>query len=199
MGYLINVGGHTFDPALLTKDGCIIDVGCRAFEFGDYFRGKDKKIWCIDPDPDVFVGFEGLGYEFLNVAISDKSGESFFYENGEATVLKELDTDVNHPFKPCKTITLDELYEITGTNIDVLKLDCEGAEYLILNENFKPIPKQISIEFHHHTIPEIHKQRYTQIVDMLSKDYTMLNDVWEQRHGCGFNYWDTLFIKKDLK
>lgn len=196
------VGGHTFCPELLT-DGVIIDVGCRGFEFANEFF--HKTVYAIDPDPKVFEGkFQWVAthgnsiMKHLNVAISDKSGDSSYYENGEATCLKEIDTDQNHPFIPCKTITMDDLYKITGENVDILKLDCEGAEYIILGETFKPIPKQISVEFHYHTVPELHNKHYDSIIERLSKDYTIHNQVWEPRHGCGPNFWDVLFIKKQL-
>ena len=188
---MTNVGGHTFDETLLT-DGVIIDVGCREFTFEDYFT--DKIVYSIDPDPNVFKG--RYSDRHLNLAISNVAGDSGIYLNGEGTCLKEIDPDQAHPFVPCKTITMDDLYKITGENVDILKLDCEGAEYIILGETFKPIPKQISVEFHHHCVPELHKVHYDSIIERLSKDYTMHNDVWEQRHGCGFNFWDTLFIRK---
>ncbi len=190
------IGGHTFCPELLS-DGVIIDVGCRGFEFASYFQ--DRKVFCIDPDPKVFSNRdrEIYGYEYwMTKAISDQAGYSSYYENGEATCLKEIDPDKSHPFKPCETITMDDLYKITGENVDILKLDCEGAEYIILGETFKPIPKQISVEFHYHCVPEMHNTNYKAIIERLSKDYTMHNDVWEERHGCGFNFWDTLFIRK---
>lgn len=195
---LIEVGGHTFAPKLL-KDGVIIDVGCRGFTFFDYF--PDKPVYCIDPDRKVFEGRpNSIGY--MNVAISDKAGETTYYENGEATMIRELDPDptyehIDQKYKnTCKTITMDDLYKITGENVDLLKLDCEGAEYLILGETFRPVPKQISVEFHHHCVPETHAKHYQSIIERLSKDYTMHNDVWEQRHGCGYNFWDTLFIRR---
>jgi FkbM family methyltransferase len=189
---MINIGGHTFDETIL-KDGVIIDIGCRDFTFADYFEGK--AVYCVDVDSKVFEGVN-KPHTLLNLAISDKTGESGYYENGEGTCLKDIDPDQGHPFKPCKTITMEDLYKITGENVDILKLDCEGAEYIILGETFKPIPKQISVEMHHHCVPDLHNKHYQSIVERLSKDYTMHNDVWEQRHGCGYNFWDTLFIRK---
>lgn len=195
---LVNIAGHTIDKSLLS-DGVIIDVGCRGFEFTDYFLDMDKKVYAIDPDTEVFKPKEHISKEMFkpfNIAISDKSGESSYYENGEATCLKEIDPDQSHPFKPCKTITMEDLYKITGENVDVLKLDCEGAEYIILGETFKPIPKQITVEFHHHTVPELHKKHFWTIMSRLSNDYNIHNMVWEPRHGCGENFWDILFTRK---
>lgn len=202
------VGGHTFCPKLL-KDGVIIDVGCRGFEFASHFEGR--KIFCIDLDPKVFdYDFQSLKHwmatvkpEFLNVAISDKAGETTYYENGEATMIREVDPDptfehIDQKYsKTCKTITMDDLYKITGENVDVLKLDCEGAEYIILGETFKPIPKQITVEMHRHCVPVLHDREYPKIIERLNKDYIIANDpVYEKRHGCPENWWDILFIRK---
>lgn len=201
---MITVAGHTFDPKYLTPYGVIIDVGARGFEFANHFPSA-KMIYCIDPDQEVFAEREKVnhGHYFpnqvhMNVAIFNKAGVAAIYRNGEGTVLQQLDPDQNHPFIPCKTITMDELYAITGTNVDILKLDCEGAEYMILSDDFKPIPKQISVEFHRHTVPDLHDKHIDRIFTMLSKHYEAVHMPFDERHGSGFNYWDCLFIRKDL-
>ena len=195
------IGGHTFAPELL-GDGCIIDVGCRGFEFTKYFCKTEypmiRKIHCIDPDPSVFSGHWENEYHCINLAISDKAGDSEYYENGEATCLKQLHHFQDHRIKPCKTITMEDLYKITGENVDILKLDCEGAEYIILGETFKPIPKQLTVEYHFHCVPELHNKCYPAIKERLSKHYEIINETWEARHGCGGNFWDVLYIRKDL-
>ena len=197
------IGGHTFDETLL-GDGCVLDIGCRGFEFSKYFTDKNIKTYRIDPDEKVFEFapyLHNLKFDMV-LAIASVAGETTYYPNGEATMIREVDPDPTYPHidqkysKTCKTITMDDLYKITGENVDILKLDCEGGEYIILGETFKPIPKQITVEFHHHCVPDLHKKLYPAIIERLSKDYSMHNDVWEQRHGCGFNFWDTLFIRK---
>jgi FkbM family methyltransferase len=196
---MITVGGHTFEETTI-GNGVIIDVGCRGFAFADYFF--TNKVYCIDPDETIFNREPMPNHTHLNLAISDTSGETTYYPNGEATMIRQFDPDptfvhIDQKYsKTCKVITMDDLYKITGENVEILKLDCEGAEYAILGESFKPIPKQISVEFHNHCVPELHAQKYTAIIERLSEHYTMHNAVWEQRHGCGFNFWDTLFIRK---
>lgn len=202
------VGGHTFAPELLS-DGVIIDVGCRGFVFSNADEFKGKTVYCIDPDWKVFVDDNGLPssqwsdtrFIMLNWAISDKAGDGFMYLNEscpEGTTLKEFDPDQNHTFTPCKTITMDDLYAITGENVDILKLDCEGAEYIILGETFRPVPKVLTVEYHAHTVPEMHAKHYPAIKERLEKDYVLFNQVWEKRHGCNENFWDCCYIRKDL-
>jgi FkbM family methyltransferase len=197
---MVTIGGHTFEEKLL-GDGCIIDVGCRGFVFADHFLEQGKKVYCIDPDDEVFKDSR-QGRIDLNLAISASAGETSYYKNGEATMLREVDPDptfvhINKKYcNPCKSITMEDLYKITGENVDILKLDCEGAEYIILGETFKPIPKQITVEFHNHCVPKLHKEKYPQIIERLSKYYKMESGVWDSRHGAGNNWWDSLFVRK---
>jgi FkbM family methyltransferase len=211
---MVTIGGHTFDETLLT-DGVIIDVGCRGFEFANYFVSNpelSQKIFCIDPDEKVFertgnLFFDAnlLHYYCMNVAISDKAGETTYYPNGEATMIRQFDPDPTYPHidekysKTCKVITMEDLYKITGENVDILKLDCEGGEYAILGPTFRPVPKQITVEMHRHCVPILHDKEYPKIVERLSKDYVVANDpAYERRHGCPENWWDVLWIRKDI-
>lgn len=179
---MVTVSGHTIDESLLS-DGVIIDVGCRYFNFADHF--ENKKVYCIDPDPDVFTHQKHVN---LNVAIASKRGDSFYYRNGEATCLCDIYQPLPHLYTPCKTITMKDLYKITGENVDVLKLDCEGGEYAILTEKFKPIPKQITVEFHNHLVPELHRKKIDLVMYTLSKHY---NFVYKHESGM-----DNLFVRK---
>lgn len=194
---LADIGGHTVAPSLL-KDGCIIDIGCRGFYFCTNPIFEGKKIYAIDVDPEAFENLPNLpNLTKMNVGIWDKEGEATFYRNGEGTCIKEVWPKHAHKYFTCKTITMAQLYETTGKNVDLLKLDCEGAEYIILGETFEPIPKQITVEFHYHCVPDIHNKHIDSILTRLKEHYTPVNLVWEQKHGAGFNFWDTLFIRKD--
>lgn len=178
------IGGHTIDESLL-GNGTILDVGCRGFEFADYF--DEKRVVCIDPDPTVFNHPSALKHDCWNVAVSDKSGSRKYYRNGEMTCLIEIIRPLDHLIEECASVTMDEVYLQTGTDIDLLKLDCEGSEYLILNENFKPIPKQISVEFHRHIAPEIHDANIDKVLRSLLRCYKLV-----YQHETGM---DNLFIR----
>lgn len=181
---LSNIHGHTIDESLLT-DGVIIDVGCRDFKFSDHFKGKP--VYCIDPDSSVFDNVPSH-VNTINAALSNYSGNSSYYRNGEMTVLSEIYKGWDHSTFDCKVMTMDELYMITGRNVDLLKLDCEGAEYLIINKDFQPIPKQISIEFHRHMYPDLHEREYQNVMDILLQNYDL---VYQHE-----TLMDCLFVRK---
>ncbi len=166
------VAGHSIDTSIIS-DGIIIDVGARGFEFANFFQ--KNKVFCIDPDPDVFNNhYQGHDHVWMNLAISNKRGESTYYRNGESSVLTDIYQPDSWNYTPCKTITINDLYDITGTSVDVLKLDCEGGEYLILGEDFRPIPKQITVEWHHHTVPDFHDKYIGHCMNNLLSCYDLV-------------------------
>lgn len=185
---MIGVGGHTFDETLI-GDGVIIDIGCRDFTFSMSEHFAKNKVYCIDPDKEVF-NLCPSGVESLNYAISDIEGEERYYKNGESTCLERFYKGHEHLMIGCHTMTMGQLYKITGFNVDLLKLDCEGAEYIILGENFLPVPKQITVEWHAHMFPQIHMDNIAKCLKNLEEHY---NIAYQCESGM-----DTLFIKKNL-
>jgi FkbM family methyltransferase len=186
---LVSISGHTIEKSLLGS-GLIIDVGCRGFEFAKYFN-PSRTIICIDPDPNVFKE-NGLreNFECFNLAISNKSGEADYYRNGEMTCLCEIMKPLPHLIEKCKAITISELYKtLPSQQIDVLKLDCEGAEYLILSDpDFEPLPTQITVEFHEHFVPEYHNRMIKDVMQNLLRSYDC---IYSHENGM-----DNLFVKK---
>lgn len=181
-----NIAGHTIERSLI-GDGVIIDVGCRYFDFAIKLDVPNK-VYCIDPDPEVFKIACPENFVFLNCAISFETGEGTYYRNGEMTCLTEIYQPLSHLYEPCKTLAMEDLYTITGDNVDILKLDCEGAEYIILGTEFEPIPKQISVEFHKHFVPEVHNDNIDKCMSNLLKHYDLV-----YAHETGM---DNLFIRK---
>ena len=164
---MTNVHGHTVDLSLI-GDGSIIDIGARGFEFARYF--SDKEVFCVDADPKVFVDYPPH-VTIMNYAIAEENKEVTLYRNGEMTVLTDIYEGLEHERFTVQGITMNDLYKMTGENIDLLKLDCEGAEYFIIGKDFRPVPKQISIEFHRHMYPDLHAKEFQNVLNILFKDY----------------------------
>jgi hypothetical protein len=199
------IDGHTFDNYILSdSNGWIIDAGCRGSEFAKHFYiGMQRKVFSLDIDS---VGFDGVSpygeYKFKQAALTHFTGETecYLFGNGTGNFIKGVNQEPGHsedrPVQkitvPC--ITLQDIYNEIGTDIDLLKLDIEGAEYEIL-ENLEPIPKQITVEFHEHCHTEKHNLYIDKIMDHLCKSYhcNLYIREWPR-----YKYMDCLFIRKDL-
>ena len=204
---MICIDGHTVDETLFTESGWVIDAGCRGWKFSEAIRDNKPRFayqnwnynqYCIDLEMlDVPKHVE----VFKQAALTNYTGqtECYLWGDGTANFIKGINgTPGSTEDRPVETITvpaitLDDIYAEIGTDIDLLKLDVEGSEYLIL-EKFEPIPKQITVEFHQHVHPHLHSTYFPAIWERLCKNYhAVLNVEYPQ-----YLFMDCLFIRKDL-
>lgn len=188
------IAEHSVDVDLLTGGICI-DVGCRGFQFGEAMRDLGCKVVAFDLEE--MKALEGI--TFIVAAVSDVVKQGFYVDTKDQQAKFLSDSGI-----PVRVTTLPVIYETMkevepGAQVDVLKLDIEGSEYLVLSDpNFQPIPRQISIEFHMHCHRALHDQYYEKCMENLLKYYVPVQHELTQAHGAGFNYWNSLFIRKDL-
>lgn len=198
---MITIDGHTFDEKLLTR-GWVIDAGCRGFDFSDYFIHETPcDVYAIDiedleaPDEPAF--------KFKQAALTNYTGqtECYLWGNGYGNFIKGInETPGNTEDRPVDTkvvptITLQDIYNEIGTDIDLLKLDIEGSEYFVLDSSFEPIPRQITVEAHEHCHPHLHNALWPEIFERLCKHYKAILHIteWPQ-----YKFMDCLFIRKDI-
>jgi hypothetical protein len=196
---------HSVDVDLLTGGICI-DVGCRGFAFSKVM----KELGCNVVGFDLEAMTPPDGVEFMKMAVSTYNGTAKYADTKDAQAkhLSEWGT-VEVP-----VIELNLIYrklhdyaghvflfppQLKNTAVDVLKIDAEGEEYRILSDpEFKPIPRQISVEFHMHCHRSLHDQYYDKCMENLLKHYVAVQHELKEAHGAGLNYWDSLWIRKDL-
>lgn len=198
---MITIDDHTFDEKLLTG-GWVIDAGCRGWNFSKtlYLDPYGNNVYSIDIED---LSEQSVYYSiFKQAALTATPGQTdaYYFGNGTGNFIKGVNQEpVSLPDRPVKVetvpcITLQDIYNEIGTDIDLLKLDIEGSEYEIL-ANIEPIPKQITVEFHEHVHDHLHKKYIEQVMDHLCKHYhcTLHIKDWPRYH-----YMDCLFIRKDL-
>lgn len=188
------IAEHSIDLDLLSGGICI-DAGCRGFQFSEAMRDLGLKVLAFDLE-DMQAP---TGIRFFKKALSDKSGTGN-YKNTKDAQAKHL---VYCDGLPCEMVGLNDFYQFLDASriliVDVLKLDIEGSEYLILSDpNFQPIPKQISVEFHEHAHKELHNKYFAACITNLERHYVAVKHDRYEAHGCGMNWWDSLFIRRDL-
>lgn len=179
---------HSVDLDLLSGGICI-DAGCRGFQFSEAMRDLGLRVLAFDlEEMDAPVDIT-----FIKCAISNYNGFGFYVDT--------KDQQAKYLAPAGKTVRVKSYVDLFESYafIDVMKLDVEGEEYRILSDpNFQPVPKQLSIEFHMHAHRQLHDQYYDKCIENLLKSYEPVKHELTQAHGAGWNYWDSLFIRKDL-
>ena len=210
-------GGWYIDSSLVKDGDLIISAGLAhdiTFDKGIIDKFK-VKILGIDPTFTSYrtVLFESIinqdfrrRFQYIKKAISDRAG--YLRLGGPAG------TFLSSKGKKYRTITIPEISKSIEIDqvISIVKLDIEGAEYLVCDDlvNFivERKVKQIAIEFHHwfQTSLDNHKVEYIRNVYSLENTINMINKIT----GCGYKFvfnkcenekmifQDTLFIRNDL-
>lgn len=174
---------HYVEESLLPGKANILDLGCRGFQFTNYFRDLGHKVHAVDID--VLEG------DYHMVAIS--------YFNGKAGISKNSNDPQATKMKLGNEIdcyTLKAFSQKVGVRFwDLIKIDIEGAEYEVIMSLTEPPAKQLSIEFHLHTGIYTDVQM-REMEAKLSQWYNFASHEKTAQHGAGFNYWNSLFILK---
>lgn len=180
---ITEIAEHSVDLSLLPLKANILDIGCRGFWFKDYFTSLNHNVIALDID-------ELPRGDYRKIAISDVDGFCSMVNTSDPQA-RHIKTGNDIPM-----FTLDSLSKLCYIDKwDLIKIDIEGEEVKVLKSISHPYCKQISVEFHAHCGVQT-KEQLDSLLDWLSEWYTIHNKVWEQRHGCSFNYWDILLIAK---
>jgi len=153
--------GWSIPAESLAGDSVVVDVGLG--EDITFSTSLIDKYGCtvhgFDPTPRAIAYVEQLGYRNFvlhRFGVADKSARATFYLPNNASNVSGSLARADHTGRnqiDVQLITLDEVRQRVGGRIDVLKLDIEGAEYDLLQDDrfarHAPQIKIVCIEFHH--------------------------------------------------
>jgi FkbM family methyltransferase len=142
----------------------IIDIGANVgyFSLATFAKFPGAEIYSFEPHPYCFEvmsdykqSFEQFNWNVFQEAVSDQNGSIFLNTqtvSGFTTMASVFENAEKKERFLAKTIQLDTFLSEKGiNNIDVMKFDCEGAEYSIiyslLEESFAKI-NSMCIEAH---------------------------------------------------
>lgn len=193
------IGEHSVDLSLINRSSKVLDLGCRALSWSKAMLHYVDEVYCVDADNDV-KSFDSR-LPVLNVAVSDIGDNVVnFIKYGNGTG-NHIDTygkkPDRHTVQLADTMTVFDIMNLAFKIdfIDLIKFDIEGSEIPILLSLEKPPAKQLTIEYHLHTgstrnqVDACHKH-------LKSLGYEMVFQDFGEKHGCGVNFWDVLYILK---
>lgn len=200
---LVKLASHTVDLDALPESPTVLDVGCRGFDFAAAVLESRPWVTVIAMDPDPVIDaymVKARSIHFVQEAlVGDGRVDSLYagWSTGEGNLLCDKApwyAERTHTV-PCANIR--EIMRRTGIeHWDLVKLDCEGSEFGILENWPGPIASQISVEFHDWTGPwkeYVAGDYYERLWAGPLKDYEVLtHELSTVGPGPAWGHWDTV-------
>lgn len=192
-----NICGHSFAANLIKPNPLILDCGANRGEFSIWFnRNYDAAIYAFEPDPRLFPKLPVLKQTTFYPNAVSGTGDPLTLRLGEtrcSTAFFSEKADQNTAV--VDSVRLEQFcMEKNIQNIDLLKLDVEGAEIGVLESlsiGFLSKVGQITVEFHDFIqkseLPDIRK-----VIDRLKKAGFFYIRFSHYDHS------DVLFVNKSL-
>lgn len=126
-------------PLLPTKP-VVFDVGAYKGEYSEHVLSicPDAQCYLFEPNADLY-GDLSKKYNAFNIVVSDTDGVALFHKcpevNGELSsmISRPVFDDLKMADEYVNSITVDSFCEMHNiSQIDFLKIDVEGAEFLVL-------------------------------------------------------------------
>lgn len=217
-------GEHTVDIDLLPEAPLVLDVGCRGFEFDREILALRPKarIIALDPDPTIEAPPE-KEITFLRAALTHRVDKTVIWQGpGEGAYITASDDPYNPGYKwgtvlgqPSAEVpnyTLRQLMQLqsiarlhrqmggTSDGFDLVKLDCEGSEFGILENWPGPIATQISVEFHDTIDRERWNDEYFKnlFAGPLCDYRVIQHELLPMGPGPSYGHWDDLLILNSI-
>jgi FkbM family methyltransferase len=174
---------NVYDSFAICNDDIILDIGGHIGSFTTKAANKcpNGKIYTFEPTPDTF-SILGTNVKYLKnveifrTAISDHTGTEKYYlsENnpGENSLFRKTNKQTT-----VDLITLQDFFSKFGlSHVNLMKLDCEGAEYSIVTSSIAEIKKKVE-----KIVMEVHEPKYFDV----PSEYT-IHSLIEILQSAGF-------------
>lgn len=192
---LVQISGHSFDLDALPERPRVLDVGSFHNEFtkGILTLRPGAEIVCIEPNPKAPEPPQGV--RLIRAALVGDYRRCAWYRafsTGEGNYIPDDDDRSISP-SACCSVACRNIRELTSKSWDLVKLDCEGSEFSIL-ENWPlrwRFATQISVEFHDYKKIETYNPDYfVWLFHKLQKYEVVKHDFF--KHGEAWGHWDSL-------
>lgn len=166
----------------LKTPSVIVDIGVNMgiFSLAAWSRYPNAKIYGYEPAPEAFAmathNLKVTGVTLFNEAVGLTSGMCAISESPQSRLAKAIVTDSG----TIPVSSFEDVLKVVGGRIDLLKLDCEGAEWDILNDRESMRSVQ-SVRMEYHLDADRTLADFEALI--LEGDHRIVKLVKERNHG----------------
>jgi FkbM family methyltransferase len=148
----------------IKKDSVIIDIGAHIGDFSIFAANQAEGVvvYSYEPSTESFAFLlsnitrnKAVNVKAFNLAVSKTQGDIKFYVDAKNTTLHST-VIAQKSYRLVSSTTLERIFMDNHIeNCQLLKLDCEGAEYEILfNTPWEILNRIQNISMEHHRVPD---------------------------------------------
>lgn len=150
-----HIAGHTFESSGLSATSVVVDLGVNHGQFSSgIIQRYGCRVYGVEPDPRPYIDAKRiLGNRAVHAALSDRVGKTTFH----LAAYDQCSSLFKHGVDSTGSIEVDQftleglLSHFDIQQVDLVKMDIEGAEDLVLPSLDARLAKriaQITVEFH---------------------------------------------------
>lgn len=172
----LNVSDHTFYSKKLYPSSIVLDLGANLGYFSKYITSKYQcQAFVVEASPELFAQIDDtpLIHKY-NYAVAGNDGFVTFYESSNilaGNIVSPKSNSTGNTFDVKSRTFASLLAEIGIKEIDLLKIDIEGAEIELfdnINDQDLNCIKQLTIEFHDSVpIPNVSTEDVKRVIDKI--------------------------------
>lgn len=199
---MTTISGHSFIEEHLPEAPEVLDVGSRNYDFA---RGileicPKARVVCIEPDFVVPSPKDSRIERVRRALVGDARVRDEYrsFSTGEGNHLAGDTRLTKYPDWQTYQVDCLRLEDLPQTHWDLVKLDCEGSEFGVL-ENWPAsvTADQISVEFHDYMDREKWNRRYFNELFFKLADRFEVVQHQDSKQGEAWGHWNTLLVRRD--
>lgn len=151
----VNYHSKELDDYSVVTGGIAVDIGAALGEFPKKYHSEFDFIYCFEPVYSNYIELLNATKEYNNVicyplAFASKNQKTLkIYNNGENKYnYSAFGADEETEYQLSLTIDLKSILELCEGTIDYLKMDCEGSEIYLNEDNNVQYINNIGLEAH---------------------------------------------------
>lgn len=205
MKILDRISQHSFLPGIVRADSVVLDLGGNRGEFSLGIRERyGWRSLAVEPTPALAAHLRDAGIEVVEAAVASEDGEAVFtYDPGHELTGSLMGVDVVGSImtdeearrtSTVRTMSLASLLARCGGEVDLVKVDIEGAEldmFLLASDETLMSVRQFTVEFHDYWYPSLSAQTER------AKNRLLALGFWMMRAGP--NNKDILFVHPEFR
>lgn len=157
------------------KDRTVIDIGANIGDTALWMASKGAEVYAFEPVTETYdEALKNLELNphlkdkvtFINKAVDGENKIIKIYTNGNKNSAAANSFVESSTYVEIEALTIEDILNRYNIQPDIIKIDCEGAEYSIIEKSDLSVFNKVMVEYHELFVKISYKKLIKQLKDM---------------------------------